>query len=83
MKMAKYLGIPNSILDSSRQADPDCGRPAEMAAIPLETTDEYLKFVSGEILYLNIDPAIEDYIRHIMNSNSFKSLLPYTHKAKS
>ena len=36
------LGIPDEIINSSRKADPNCGRPQEMADIELEEIDKCL-----------------------------------------
>ena len=33
--MGSHIGVPEEVRASSRRADPECGRPVEMAAVPL------------------------------------------------
>lgn len=80
MKMCEAIGIPQSIVDSSRKADPDCGRPIEMAEIPLELIDEYIKHhMAGPELPTSLSEDKQAYLENIMISNRFKSLLPIKH----
>lgn len=70
MDLCEDLGVPMEILDSSRKADPDCGRPQELAEIPLELIDAYLmghKLPSQQQM---------DYLDSIIKYNKFKKDLP-------
>ena len=70
MEFCEGLGIPSSIMESSRRADPDCGRPEELAEIPLETIDTYLQGSK-----LSSDKQME-YLDSVIKYNSFKKDLP-------
>ena len=41
MAVAEAVGVPSDVITSSRHADPECGRPVEMAAVGLEKVDWY------------------------------------------
>ena len=45
MALCKAAGVPNEVIASSRRADPKCGRPRTMAAIPFERVDRFLEVV--------------------------------------
>lgn len=79
MLMCEAIGVPKSITDSSREADPDCGRPTEMAAIPLEIIDEYLKFSIGLVKNTSATDEQKTYLQSVVNYNKFKQKLPVTH----
>lgn len=79
MLMCEAIGIPKSITDSSRRADPDCGRPQEMAEIPLELIDEHLKFLIGILSTTSATETQQMYLNNIVNSNKFKQHLPVKH----
>lgn len=79
MLMCNELNVPKAITDSSRQADPDCGRPKEMAEIPLELIDEYLKFLEGSIAATTISEEQRQYLKAIIVANKFKQSLPLRH----
>ena len=70
MELCAALGVPQDVIDSSRRADPDCGRPQEMAEIPLETIDAYLKGSKLE------SQDQMDYLNSIIRYNEFKKYLP-------
>jgi NH3-dependent NAD+ synthetase len=80
MELAKLVGVPQDILDSSRRADPDCGRPAEMAEIPLETIDLYLRWKEDPSLTDELEKVMTDaqhqYLIGVLNANRFKRNLP-------
>lgn len=82
MAMCKALKVPKAILDSSRKADPDCGRSPEMAEIPLEVIDNYLKYTVSGLGSVDPDPTPEQmaYLGSIRAFNQFKSMLPIKHK---
>lgn len=70
MRMCEVVGVPEEILVSSRRADPDCGRPAEMAEIPFETIDAFLTGEPGPT------EAQRTYLSRIAARNAFKRTLP-------
>jgi len=79
MAMAAHVGVPKPILQSSRRADPSCGRPATMASIPFETIDRYLQIRIGERSEAERaeipDPTLE-YLDSVYERNQFKQQLP-------
>lgn len=79
MELCRQVGVPKEILQSSRRADPECGRPPEMASIPLETVDLFLQVKIGELPeshQVEIDPAIVQYLDSLYCLNRFKADLP-------
>ncbi len=76
MRLCSHVGVPGEITASSRRADPDCGRPIEMAEIPLETIDAFLKFKLGLRTNRGISKSQQDYLDRIYRYNRFKSQLP-------
>lgn len=80
LQIGQEIGIPAEVLLSSRKADPDCGRPQELANISIEAIDEFCKFCVDNTK-LNIDPKIVnreqlDYLLGIKERNDFKRKLP-------
>lgn len=79
LELCKYAGVPDEIVQSSSQADPMCGRPQELAEIPVELIDTFLKNKEGE-------GSIEDakkltaqeieYLEQVYKLNTFKKKLP-------
>ncbi len=78
MALCNTIGVPAEITASSRRADPDCGRPKEMAEIPLEDIDRFLKVRVGELdaSALALDDATRAYLEHVFQGNSFRTQLP-------
>ena len=79
MRLARYVGVPDEILQSSRRADPACGRPQEMADIPFEMVDLFLQVMIGEqpVSQLATMPlAQREYIQRVYDRNRFKLSLP-------
>jgi NH3-dependent NAD+ synthetase len=80
IRHARYFGVPESVIASSSRADPDCGRPQQMADISLEKIDTFLKMKAGEqgvsASYRLTDEEYS-YLDGIYRHNSFKSRLPY------
>lgn len=72
LSLCKELDIPDAIIDSSRVADPDCGRPEQMAAISIEKIDDYI-MSHGDLL----SEEEKQYLNKVISSNSFKASLPY------
>ena len=79
MELARAVNVPAEILASSRQADPSCGRPQEMADIPLEIVDEFLKIQVGErprSSLSDLPQQVVAYLDSILRRNQFKGGLP-------
>jgi NH3-dependent NAD+ synthetase len=79
MELAEAVGVPREILQSSRRADPSCGRPQEMADIPFATVDLFLQVRVGERPELDLaglSPAVLSYLSSVYQRNRFKSGLP-------
>lgn len=79
MELSELVGVPNEILASSRRADPSCGRPQELADIPLAVIDTFLKAKVGDIpsTELTMIPnAVLAYLDSVFRRNRFKPNLP-------
>jgi NH3-dependent NAD+ synthetase len=80
MALSEIIGVPRDILDSSRRADPDCGRPSELAEIPFETVESYLKTVFSEWGptpdRTDLTPEQQAYLNRVLDANAFKAHLP-------
>jgi len=79
MELCKIIGVPEEVTSSSRKADPDCGRPAELAEIPLELIDTFLKVRVGAMAAEAISALSEQQVRYLdglYTANRFKHNLP-------
>jgi NAD+ synthase len=77
MVLCDEVGVPKEITDSSRRADPDCGRPQEMAEIPLELVDLFLRSRPGSPeLHEKLTPEQIAYLTQVKERNAFKRKLP-------
>jgi NH3-dependent NAD+ synthetase len=77
MVLCDAVGVPKQITASSRRADPDCGRPQEMAEIPLELIDLFLRLPeNSKTVQLVLSPAQIDYLESVRTRNAFKRKLP-------
>lgn len=85
MALARYVGVPEGIVASSRLADPACGRPQEMADIPLEVVDAWLRALkehpallasSDGLGLIDIHPDHHALLRDTLRRNTFKRHLP-------
>ncbi len=79
MRLCQRAGIPEEITVSSRRADPECGRSAEMAEVPLELIDLFLQVKTGELTIdalTTLTPGQLDYLEGIYEYNQFKKTLP-------
>lgn len=79
MELCGYVGIPDEIIQSSLRADPACGRPEKMSAIPFEVLDDFLQVKLG----LRDDmPSFaagqEEYLESMYTGNLYKRELPLT-----
>jgi NH3-dependent NAD+ synthetase len=86
MELGKLVGIPEEILDSSRKADPDCGRPQELAEIPLELIDVFLRESekpegSRDMSRLTAEQI--SYLQRVQDGNLWKRCLPVLGPAAS
>lgn len=79
MGLCEELGVPSAITASSRRADPACGRPKELAEIPLELIDIFLRVQVKELPrkeLAKLTPAQVEYLKGIFDYNRFKDNLP-------
>lgn len=79
MELCNYAKIPDEIVKSSQRADPDCGRPKELAEIPLDKIDIFLMVKEKEISKSNLKKLTRnqlDYLEKIYKQNLFKKNLP-------
>ena len=77
MALCDKVGVPKEITGSSRRADPDCGRPQEMAEIPLELIDLFLRSRPGSPeVSENLSPEQIAYLTQVKERNDFKRKLP-------
>jgi NH3-dependent NAD+ synthetase len=77
MRLCESIAVPSAITASSRRADPDCGRPQEMAEIPLEVVDVALTLNKG--LSVGAPSPTDDqsaYLNEVRERNGFKKHLP-------
>jgi NH3-dependent NAD+ synthetase len=79
MDLCHQVGVPPEVIASSRRADPNCGRPQELAEIGLELIDLYLRVQEKELP----DAALAaltarqlQYLEHVRTQNRFKRGLP-------
>jgi NH3-dependent NAD+ synthetase len=81
MELCDLIGVPKEVTNSSRRADPDCGRPKEIAEIPLELIDVFLKAKCGEAKKKTLralTPGQVEYLTGVYNINQFRRHLPVT-----
>ncbi len=79
MELAEKVGVPKEILESSKRADPSCGRPKQMSDIPFSVVDNFLKWRIGECPLESVeglDPEVRKYLESVYQRNTFKSRLP-------
>ena len=79
MELCRAAGVPDEIIASSYQADPACGRPAELAAIPYGKIETLLKFTLGQGSYRDLEELSRAeivYLDALRQRNAFKMKLP-------
>ena len=79
MELCAIAQVPKQITDSSRRADPDCGRPKELAEIPLELIDVFLKAKEGGAKRKTLralTTAQIKYLDGVYEVNQFRRHLP-------
>lgn len=79
IELCNIIGVPEEVITSSRRADPDCGRPPELAEIPLENIDIFLKVKescldSSYLTLLTVEQI--QYLDKLYEENLFKIHLP-------
>jgi NH3-dependent NAD+ synthetase len=75
-----YVGVPEEIITSSREADPVCGRPEELARISFAAVDNFLRTKIGETPRGDemLLPEQRSYLENLYTRNSFKEAFPVT-----
>ena len=79
LALAAFVDVPEEIIASSLRADPDCGRPQELAEIPFEKVETFLKVRYGEALDAQLSTLTLgqlQYLDAIHRHNVFKATLP-------
>ncbi|MBI5420960.1 MAG: hypothetical protein HZA35_01460 [Parcubacteria group bacterium] len=79
LDLCKEIEVSDEVLLSSQRADPECGRPQELADIPITLIDEFAKTKTNEFfdsLSNTLDIAQKKYLETLYQSNLFKSHLP-------
>jgi hypothetical protein len=79
MALCGEVGVPEEILASSRRADPECGRPEELAEISFHLVDLFLQVREGERPVEDLAILREaqlGYLDGIYGYNQFKKRLP-------
>lgn len=67
--------MPGEITASSLRADPDCGRPKELAEIPVQGIDLFLRVKEGELPageLAALTPGQVEYLEQVYEANRFK-----------
>ena len=79
MELCRVVGVPEEILASSKRADPECGRPQELADIPFTTMDRFLQVKLEELPASALEPlspSVRAYLEALYQRHRFKSELP-------
>jgi NH3-dependent NAD+ synthetase len=79
MELCQHVGVPMEVIASSRRADPNCGRPQELAEIGLELIDHFLRVQEGELpegALAALSDAQVRYLENVHVQNRFKRALP-------
>ena len=82
LDLCAHIGVPQEIIDSSRDADVVCGRPEALARIPFAVADNFLKIKTGEMEEGEAPThALPDhqraYLEELYIKNRFKETLPF------
>jgi NH3-dependent NAD+ synthetase len=79
MELCDIIAVPPDVLAGSRRADPDCGRPQELADVPLELIDEFLFKKEGLLprgYSYALTSAQNKYLNGIYRYTRFKEHIP-------
>ena len=79
LELCRYVGVPEEIIASSSRPDPMCGRPKELAEIPVAAIDIFTKVMAGAMpkraLKALTDLQVQ-YLGRLYGENNFKQKLP-------
>lgn len=79
IELCEYIGVPEEVIASSRRADPECGRPKELAEIPIAHIDTFLKVKEGIAPRKKLSILSRGeiaYLEKLYARNRFKGELP-------
>ncbi len=79
LRLCSRIGVPEPIIDSSREADMSCGRTHEIARIRLEEIDRFVRICAGLLpadAPLSLPPSQVALLQRIYDDNRFKQALP-------
>ena len=79
LELCQAVDVPPQVTASSLRADPDCGRPRELAEIPIGLIDRFLRVKEGELPVEELTALKESQVRYlekIYQANRFKRVLP-------
>ena len=79
LDLCRVAAVPAEVIASSLRADPECGRPTELAEIPVGRIDLFLRVKEGELPEESLTAlggAEIRYLEKIYQANRFKKLLP-------
>ncbi|HTK59983.1 MAG TPA: hypothetical protein VL283_02150 [Candidatus Baltobacteraceae bacterium] len=78
LALCRAIGVPEAMIARSLEPDPDCGRPAELSAIPYAATEAYLREKIGEAPHGSapVDAAQRAYLEATFRGDRFKPALP-------
>ena len=76
-RLCAAVGVPDEIIASSLRADPDCGRPPELAEIPFDKVEIFLKARAVGRDPDGLSAPQVSYLDGIRTRNAFKKTLPH------
>ncbi|HYD93239.1 MAG TPA: hypothetical protein VEB18_02155 [Candidatus Paceibacterota bacterium] len=76
--LCEHIGVPEEIIASSKEADPECGRPEELARISFTAADTFAQEKLGLVPQgtAALDPEQREYLESLYTKNEFKKHLP-------
>jgi len=78
LALCRAIGAPEAMIARSLEPDPDCGRPAELSAIPYASVEAFLREKTGEAQAGSapLEAAARAYLEETYRSDRFKPRLP-------
>jgi NH3-dependent NAD+ synthetase len=77
LELCEQIEVPGEVIRSSRDADPVCGRPEQLAQIPFSAVDAFLsQKMSGLVAPTTLGTAEKAYLEDLYTRNQFKTLFP-------
>ena len=78
LALCRKIGAPEAMIARSLEPDPDCGRPAELSAIPYASIEAFLKEKAGGAPAgsARLDAARRAYLEKTYRGAGFKPSLP-------